>query len=398
MTLLQRLARRLGYDLTLRKKARPHEAQLTAVLERFEISCVLDVGANVGQYALMLREGGFGGKIVSFEPLADAHATLVRRAAADAGWQIAPRMAIGDRDGEALLEVSAEPDMSSILPQSELLREISPSSAVLRRERVPMARLESAAQPYLAPEDRIFLKIDTQGFEPQVLAGAGRPDGAALRPSAGDVAGALLRGRGRLSRDARQAGRRRLRALSVHSRLFRAQARPSAAARWRFHARAAGSRRTHRFDARAGRPYINVPDPRRARNSIVLLPPYITEALAPVHRDGWPFIAGGAGGRRSCSACCGRRCSGSACWSPPGWPTSFATRARVTPQGDGIVVSPADGVVQAIAPRRPPPELQLGDAPLHLHQRVPERPRRACEPGAGRRADHQARPTIRASS
>jgi hypothetical protein len=53
------------------------------------------------------------------------------------------------------------------------LREISPSSAVLRRERVPMARLESAAQPYLAPEDRIFLKIDTPGFEPQVLAGAG---------------------------------------------------------------------------------------------------------------------------------------------------------------------------------------------------------------------------------
>jgi FkbM family methyltransferase len=173
MTLLQRLARRLGYDLTLRRKARPHEAQLVAVLERFEISCVLDVGANVGQYALMLREAGFGGKIISFEPLAAAHATLARRAAADPRWQIAPRMAIGDRDGEVELEVSAESDMSSILPQSELLRKISPSSAVLRRERVPMARLESAAQPYLAPEDRIFLKIDTQGFEPQVLAGAG---------------------------------------------------------------------------------------------------------------------------------------------------------------------------------------------------------------------------------
>ena len=173
MTLLQRLARRLGYDLTLRKKARPHEAQLVAVLERFEISCVLDVGANVGQYAAMLREGGFGGRIVSFEPLADAHATLARRAAADPRWQVAPRMAIGDRDGEVELEVSAESDMSSILPQSELLRRISPSSAVLRRERVPLARLESAAQPFLAPEDRIFLKIDTQGFEPQVLKGAG---------------------------------------------------------------------------------------------------------------------------------------------------------------------------------------------------------------------------------
>jgi FkbM family methyltransferase len=173
MTLLQRLARCCGYDLTLRRKARPHEAQLVAVLERFGVSCVLDVGANVGQYALMLRMWGYRGRIVSFEPLADAHAALSRRADADPGWQVAPRMAIGDGQGEIELEVSAESDMSSILPQSALLQRISPSSAVLRRERAPMARLESAAQPYLSPEDRVFLKIDTQGFEPRVLAGAG---------------------------------------------------------------------------------------------------------------------------------------------------------------------------------------------------------------------------------
>jgi FkbM family methyltransferase len=121
----------------------------------------------------MLRDAGFGGKIVSFEPLTEAHATLARRAAADDGWQVAPRMAIGDRDGEIQLEVSAESDMSSILPQSDLFRRVSPSSVVLRRETVPMARLESAALPYVAPEDRIFLKIDTQGFEPKVMAGAG---------------------------------------------------------------------------------------------------------------------------------------------------------------------------------------------------------------------------------
>ncbi|HEX5079509.1 MAG TPA: FkbM family methyltransferase [Geminicoccaceae bacterium] len=173
MTPLQRLARRLGYDLAPRRKARPHEAQLVAVLERFEVSCVLDVGANVGQYAAMLRAWGFAGRIVSFEPLAGAHAALARRAAGDAGWRVAPRMAIGERDGEAEIDVSAESDMSSILPQSELLRRVSPSSAVLRRERVPIARLESAAAPYLAPDDRVFLKIDTQGFEPQVLDGAG---------------------------------------------------------------------------------------------------------------------------------------------------------------------------------------------------------------------------------
>ncbi|MGH6904366.1 MAG: FkbM family methyltransferase [Geminicoccaceae bacterium] len=172
MTPLQRLARRLGYDLAPRKKARPFQAQLIAVLERFEVSVVLDVGANRGQYGAMLREWGWRGRIVSFEPLVLAHAALARRAAADPEWRVAPRMALGAQGGEVEIEVSAESDMSSILPQRALLREISPSSAVLRKEAVPLRRLDEVVGPYLTAADRVFLKIDTQGYEPQVLDGA----------------------------------------------------------------------------------------------------------------------------------------------------------------------------------------------------------------------------------
>jgi FkbM family methyltransferase len=172
MTPLQRLARRLGYDLTPRRKAKPLQAQLVAVLDRFEISVVLAVGANRGQYGAMLREWGWRGRILSFEPLAEPHAALARRATADPGWQVAPRMALGDRDGEVEIEVSAESDMSSILPQSALLREISPSSGITSREAAPLYRLDAVAGPYLEPGARVFLKIDTQGYEPQVLAGA----------------------------------------------------------------------------------------------------------------------------------------------------------------------------------------------------------------------------------
>jgi phosphatidylserine decarboxylase len=95
----------------------------------------------------------------------------------------------------------------------------------------------------------------------------------------------------------------------------------------------------------------------------VPLPPYITEALAPVHRAGWPFIAGSL----VLSVLLGLL------WTPLFWlgllitawvAYFFRDPARVTPEGEGIVVSPADGVVQAIGPRRPPPELELGDAPL----------------------------------
>jgi FkbM family methyltransferase len=172
MTPLQRLARRLGYDLIARTKARPLQAQLIAVLERFEISVVLDVGANAGQYGTALREWGYAGRIVSFEPLAEAHRLLERRAAADPAWRVAPRMAIGDRDGEVEIEVSAESDMSSVLPQTDLLRRISPSSRVVGREMVPIRRLDGVVEDYVNADDGVFLKIDTQGLEVQVLGGA----------------------------------------------------------------------------------------------------------------------------------------------------------------------------------------------------------------------------------
>jgi FkbM family methyltransferase len=174
MTPWQRLARRLGYDLIPRTKARPLQAQLIAVLERFQITAVLDVGANAGQYGSALREWGYAGRIVSFEPLAEAHRRLTRRAAADPAWRVAPRMAIGDRDGEVEIEVSAESDMSSVLPQTELLRRISPTSRVVGRETVPLRRLDGLAEEWLATDDAAFLKVDTQGFEAQVLAGARR--------------------------------------------------------------------------------------------------------------------------------------------------------------------------------------------------------------------------------
>jgi FkbM family methyltransferase len=174
MTPAQRLARWLGYDLTRRAKAKSPNAQLVAVLAHFRIACVLDVGANIGQYGAMLRAWGYPGRIVSFEPQAGAHGALARRAAADPAWQVAPPIALGARNGQIENEVSAESDMSSILPQSALLRQVSPSSAVVRKETVPLCRLEDVAGSYLRPDERVFLKVDAQGYEAAVLAGAGR--------------------------------------------------------------------------------------------------------------------------------------------------------------------------------------------------------------------------------
>ena len=81
-------------------------------------------------------------------------------------------MALGERDGEVELEVSAESDMSSLLPQSALLRRSRRARASSAASAVRLARLDGVIEDYLDPDEAIFLKLDTQGYEAQVLAGA----------------------------------------------------------------------------------------------------------------------------------------------------------------------------------------------------------------------------------
>ena len=157
---------------TCRKPREPY-AQLVRTFRHFGIDAVIDVGANRGQYGRRLRRYGYRGPILSIEPLPDAHAILIREAAGDPAWRVAPPMALGARTGSAEIEVSAERDMSSLLPQAPLLERISPSSRVERRLRVPLHRLDELEG--IPPDwQRLFLKLDVQGYEMQVLEGAGR--------------------------------------------------------------------------------------------------------------------------------------------------------------------------------------------------------------------------------
>jgi FkbM family methyltransferase len=169
---LRRVAGELGFRLVPERKLKEPMAQLVAALRHNGIDAVLDVGANVGQYGSLLREQGWSGPIVSFEPIAAAHARLAARAADDASWIVAPRMALAASEGEALLHLSAESDMSSLLPQTARLRDLSPSSAVIDDIVVPTARLDALSLVVDRPWSRMFLKIDVQGAEPAVLAGS----------------------------------------------------------------------------------------------------------------------------------------------------------------------------------------------------------------------------------
>ena len=167
---LRSLLRRFGRDLS--EYPKPHWQQIDRLLRHFGITVVLDVGANIGQYAGYLREAGYAGRIVSFEPLAEAHEALTRRAAGDANWTVAPRMALGAAAGEIEINVSGDRDMSSLLPMRPEILDVSPTSRTVARERVALATLDSVFDDYVGAADRVLLKIDTQGYERAVLEGA----------------------------------------------------------------------------------------------------------------------------------------------------------------------------------------------------------------------------------
>ena len=145
---------------------------LVRILEHHGITVVLDVGANVGQYATRLRQGGWAGRIVSFEPLPTARVALTQAAAADPLWEVAPPMALGASAGTVTLNVSAESDMSSTLPFLPEMADLLDSAAYTGTVTAPLARLDGVFDQYAGGNDRVLLKIDTQGTESAVLEGA----------------------------------------------------------------------------------------------------------------------------------------------------------------------------------------------------------------------------------
>jgi FkbM family methyltransferase len=145
---------------------------LVRILEHQGITLVLDVGANVGQYATRLRQGGWPGRIVSFEPLPTARVSLEQAAADDPLWEVAPPMALGASGGTVTLNVSAESDMSSTLPFLPEMADLLDSAAYTGTETVPLARLDGVFGQYAGDNDQVLLKIDTQGTESAVLEGA----------------------------------------------------------------------------------------------------------------------------------------------------------------------------------------------------------------------------------
>jgi FkbM family methyltransferase len=164
--LVQRALRRAGFELIRR---RPHVPELLAA---HGVDLVLDVGASVGRFAEHLRARGYRGRIVSFEPLPEAFEELRRKAARDGAWTALP-MGLGSEERSSTLHVSRATDYSSVLtPMPALVRFAGPAVETSREQAIILQPLDAVFPTVVRNGERPFLKLDTQGYEREIVLGA----------------------------------------------------------------------------------------------------------------------------------------------------------------------------------------------------------------------------------
>jgi FkbM family methyltransferase len=163
---IRRALRRFGIDVL---HAKP---EIVDIFQQQGIDTVFDVGANVGQYARLLRRWGYNGRIISFEPLSAPYRELAARARRDPAWETV-NVGLGDTETRASINVSEASVFSSLLSGTQDLHAFDAASRTVRKEEVVIRRLDSILAELRGAGKKLCLKADTQGYERQVITGAG---------------------------------------------------------------------------------------------------------------------------------------------------------------------------------------------------------------------------------
>ncbi len=142
------------------------------LLNKRDINLIMDVGANTGQFSIQLRNIGYKGKVISFEPLKKEFDMLKLNSSNDKNWSV-NNFALGNEDKMMTINVAGNSYSSSFLEMNKTHIDSAPFSKYIGLEEVEMKKLDTFIEenPELL-NNNIFLKLDVQGYEKNVILGA----------------------------------------------------------------------------------------------------------------------------------------------------------------------------------------------------------------------------------
>ena len=169
--IIRKIFNKIGYEIKKIDYKDDPNFLLCKFLNKYKVNCFLDIGANIGQTALALRNNNYKEKIISFEPQSAAHKYLINLSKKDDKWQIFQRCAIGDANEIKKIKISSNSVSSSFFDFSDESIELSKDLSFIGEEEVEVYTLSDVLKK-IAKEDQncnLFLKMDVQGMEQKII-------------------------------------------------------------------------------------------------------------------------------------------------------------------------------------------------------------------------------------
>lgn len=153
-----------GWDL---RRVDPAEPNKWVWLKNLEINTILDIGANVGNLAVLYREIFSTAEIYSFEPVEKTFKILCARKKGDQHFH-AYNVALGNKNGSTLLHHNAYDQSSSLLEMQQLHKEIYPFTKKEWEEEIQVRTLDSYEKE-IKIKKALLISIEVQGLEKEVI-------------------------------------------------------------------------------------------------------------------------------------------------------------------------------------------------------------------------------------
>lgn len=168
---IKKLAQFFRFDVRAYDFRRIHELRKQKIMRDLAINLLIDGGANEGQFCCHIINGGYTGRIVSIEPLPEIFAKLNKLMGKKSKWH-GLACGLGDIECTMDIHVASNSQVSSLLAATGVAS--TGNWHGYRKEQVAIRRLDGILNQFAKLEDKIYLKLDVQGYENKVLNGLGK--------------------------------------------------------------------------------------------------------------------------------------------------------------------------------------------------------------------------------